>query len=1038
MAESLALGKHDMGEAKLTLENLLDRQRKSWKAGSPIKVDEIVRQFPALKEREDFLIDLLYAEVLLREENGDAPARSDYTILFPYLKEKIDRQFQVHEALDVPATPQAEIATSVGGETIPSSSKLRALGKHSVPGFELQEVVGRGGSGIAYKARDEKLDRTVVIKFLLASEDKKARKRLLHEASASASLQHPSIVRVFQVGTNAEDPYMVMEYVDGGSLAEKLRDGPLQTTEAITIAKQVSEAVQYAHSNSVIHRDVKPGNILLDSKGSAQVADFGLARKLGDESLHATGDVLGTPAYMSPEQAKGQPADTRSDVYSIGAVVYEMLCGRSPFDAATPWDILHQVTTADPVSIRQLNASLPKDLETICQKCLEKDPSRRYQSAQLLVEDLERFEKGEPILARPVNSMQRLMKWFRRQPGLASMAAVSLGLLLALAAGSTYAALRLNAANKTILHEQKLAKDAQLEAEQGREVAKIAQSQAEKDRESVIEAHWQLVNSLYEDLSANAATIETREKVLMAAIEGLESIGELRGTRNFDRTAVSAHRKIAGLYSMKGNNKSAVENYELAIAVARENANRNPDDIEIQQDLLVSIGDLATHYVKVSNYAEVAKHKAEANEILRKLREENPDDIELLRRAVVGYSRDIDYLWQHQPPKESIKLGEIAAVDAALLIELDPDNEMAWTAGYQLHSRLGRASVESGDLDATIEHWRIARKYIEHLLEINPDNPQYVYGNAVLHRMESTVPLAQARFEASLDSLRVSIELFKKLAAQDPKNLNWKTNIANSLTMQSQTLAAMGKLDESIAGYDEAVEIHLGNAEKTGVTLSHRGMLTQIKFEQALIKLRQRKWAEAKELIDDMKRQVDGEGEQAPIVGMTGDYASFCYPLVAEATEILQGNPCEITTVDSEVAALFLVACVEAESNIESKFSQRTKDRIRRVNPELNCSTFDELFEHINGLEGCHQATLANIVLYHARVLSIRGNHLDEVAEIEEATRISRQLELAQKIDTLFLKTAKPALEVNRSIRTEPELQWFVDTETYQNSSLNQ
>ncbi|QEG23510.1 Serine/threonine-protein kinase PknB [Mariniblastus fucicola] len=1012
-----------MEKAKLTLETLLERQKISWETEKPIKVWQIVERFPTLKDRHEVLIDLLYAEVLYREQRGEHPQRSDYTHLFPELKEKINRQFQVHEALDVPATPQAEIATSVGGETIPSRN-IKSHDRRSVPGFELLEVVGRGGSGIAYRALDQKLNRTVVIKFLLAADDQEATRRLIHEASASASLVHPSIVQVFHVGVHNEDPYMVMEFVDGGSLANKLQDGPLTTDEAVSIARQVAEAVEFAHTNSVVHRDLKPGNILLGSDGKPQVADFGLARKVGAESLHATGDVLGTPAYMSPEQAKGQPADARSDVYSIGAVLYEMLSGRSPFDAATPWDILHQVTTTDPVSLRQLNASIPKDIETICQKCLEKDPARRYQSAQMLVDDLARFKNGEPILASPVNGLQRTIKWCRRKPGLATLAATSLGLLLLLAGGSTFAAFKLNAANKTILREQKIAEEAQL--------------QAEADREAAIDSLWHLVNSLYEDLSANTATIETRDQVLTVAISGLESIGEFRGSRKFDRTAMVAQQRIAQLHSLRGDSKTAVSAFEKSIEIARANKASAPDDFEFQVDLYVALDHLVGHHIRHSNHSEIAKLKAEAEDLLGQLREQYPDNKTLLQNAVSAYSRDIDYLWQHQPPAESIRVGEIAAVDAARLIELEPESEPAYHAGYHLHSRLGRAYLESGDLPGAVTHWKRAREHIEHLLSLRPDHPDYVYGNAVLFRMESAGHNAAAQVETSLDYLETALGLFKQLSATDEENIDWQANIASTLTMRAQTLLTAGKLDESIANYDKATEIHMSLADKFGMTNMLRRFLSQIKLEQSLVFLRQQNWQAAQTATREMAELIDGIDKFAESGVSAYALFEFAAPLVEESTNVMLGNPTTISSVDSEVCTLFLIGVAEATSNDTPQFTEATLDRIRRVNADLSCHSFEELISHLQTREGCHPFTQQNIPAYAVRMLSLRGKHLDEVTEMDDSTRNQRQLDLAERIEAILLEATESNPLIAQAIRAEPDLHWFMDSATYANSPLNQ
>lgn len=303
--------------------------------------------------------------------------------------------------------------------------------------YELLGEIARGGMGVVYKARQNTLNRTVAVKVILsgqlASGDEV--KRFLVEAEAAANLSHPGIVPVYEFGEHDGAHYFSMAYIDGPSLAEKLGDGPIEAEEAVGLLLPIAEAVEYAHGRGVIHRDLKPGNILLEKGSIPRIADFGLAKRIEDDAeLTQSGTILGSIYYMPPEQAAGHTAEIgpASDVYALGAILYKMLTGRPPFQAATGFETMQQVLTEEPVPPRQLNSNIPRDLETICLKCLEKDIGRRYGGAQELAEELDRFRRGLPILARPLGRAVRLWRWYRRYPVPATLGA---GLVLALLAG---------------------------------------------------------------------------------------------------------------------------------------------------------------------------------------------------------------------------------------------------------------------------------------------------------------------------------------------------------------------------------------------------------------------------------------------------------------------------------------------------------------------------------------------------------------------------------------------------------------------------
>jgi WD40 repeat protein/tRNA A-37 threonylcarbamoyl transferase component Bud32 len=296
-----------------------------------------------------------------------------------------------------------------------------------IPRYEILGELGRGGMGVVYKARQVKLDRLVALKMILtaghAGEADLARFRT--EAEAIARLQHPNIVQVYDIGEHEGKPYFSLEYCAAGSLAQKLDGTPLPPKEAARLVETLARAIEAAHQKGIVHRDLKPANVLLLEDGTPKITDFGLAKKLNEAGQTASGAVLGTPSYMAPEQAggKGKAVGPATDVYALGAILYELLTGRPPFRAPSALDTLLQVVADDPVPPRQLQSRTPKDLETICLKCLQKEPPKRYVLALDLAEDLRRYQAGESVLARPVSLGERMLKWVKRRPVVAGLAA---------------------------------------------------------------------------------------------------------------------------------------------------------------------------------------------------------------------------------------------------------------------------------------------------------------------------------------------------------------------------------------------------------------------------------------------------------------------------------------------------------------------------------------------------------------------------------------------------------------------------------------
>src|SRR5881396_3618441 len=302
--------------------------------------------------------------------------------------------------------------------------------------YELLEEIGRGGQGVVFRARQKSLNRTVALKIIgLGQWASKAHvKRFRLEAEAAARLDHPCIVPIYEVGEQDGCCYFSMKFVEGGQLDEVVVRTPMPMRQAAELMAKVARTVHYAHEHGILHRDIKPGNILLDANGEPHLTDFGLARLLETESsITRTMEVLGTPSYMAPEQASGETAKLTSgtDVYGLGAVLYQLLTGHPPFAGGTTYQTIKLLLDTEPRQPRLWNRKIDRDLSTICLKCLEKDPKRRYSSALALAEDLERWLKYEPITARRIGLVARGKKWVRRNPTRALLAGSLIALIAA-------------------------------------------------------------------------------------------------------------------------------------------------------------------------------------------------------------------------------------------------------------------------------------------------------------------------------------------------------------------------------------------------------------------------------------------------------------------------------------------------------------------------------------------------------------------------------------------------------------------------------
>jgi peroxiredoxin/tetratricopeptide (TPR) repeat protein/tRNA A-37 threonylcarbamoyl transferase component Bud32 len=481
----------------------------------------------------------------------------------------------------------------------------------AVLGYEILGELGRGGMGVVYKARHLRLNRIVALKMILAGAHagSKEHKRFRSEAEAVARLQHPNIVQIHEVGESEGRPYFSLEYVDGGSLAQRLDGTPQAARQSAQLIEALARAMNVAHQQNIVHRDLKPANVLLNRDGTPKITDFGLAKQMDSEHAQTgTGAILGTPSYMAPEQAAGRTREIgpAADVYALGAILYELLTGRPPFRGETPMDTMFQAISQEPVPPTRLQPKVPRDLETICLKCLQKEPAKRYPSALALAEDLQRFRSNLPIEARPVGIGERTLKWMRRRPAVAALV-----LVCGLAAGGLMLGSWFYSAKVTWALNV-----AQRNADEARHQEELAHASFQKRIEEV--------DQLITRLDGRLAITPNSETLRMEFLQEFRRSSE--GILQENPNDPSARRQIAFVHRLIGDvwyqsfrdYAKAEETYQKALAMQKQLVDEYPEEPIYRTELA------KTHAHRARMYQDQKKYEpaqAEFKEALRHLDE---------------------------------------------------------------------------------------------------------------------------------------------------------------------------------------------------------------------------------------------------------------------------------------------------------------------------------------------------------------------------------------------------------------------------------
>ncbi|MBC7821214.1 MAG: protein kinase, partial [Planctomycetaceae bacterium] len=803
--------------------------RARWQRGERVGIEVLGEPFDQVQDNDEQLLDLLYHEVLIREEFGHEPDVDEFVARFPKIEDRLRRQFEVHAAVDQDwrgdgfELTDAELLGQLHQQTIGADGRTSRLIRMTAdlsapPGYELIDELGRGGMAIVFKARQQSLNRLVALKMILAGQfaTEQALARFRQEAQAVAQLQHAGIVQIHEVGEHQGLPFLSLEYVPGGTLQQTLNGRPLPDETAARLIESLARTMHFAHERGVIHRDLKPANVLLtnhpkrergrsfqdapssQSSGASalapgyglqqtlpldeslldttpdttlsppKISDFGLARLLnGDSDLTTTGQVIGTPSYMAPEQAGESNLATSPapDVYSLGAILYETLTGRPPFQAATILQTLEQVRGQEPVPPRQLQPRLPVDLETICLKCLEKSPARRYPTALALADDLSRFLNHEPITARPSGMIERSRKWIHRRPAVA----VLLTLIVVLTIFGWTAILReVRHTNLEALRANQNEATARRERDQADKERRIAETERENGREAQARAEANFLKAtevvtkfsgLGNQLQNEARQQQTSRRIFDAALQFYENVLVERGDDPLVRfQAASAYLRAGEIREILGQQDHSAKLIDRAVELL-EGLVAEESSVAHRRELVIALrlqASNARHFVDLKK-AETAYVRC--LDVTESLVRDNSDD----RSAVT------------QRGKVRVGFG--------VMLKATERQEESLT--------LHREAVD-------IFRSAITRWPMEDSCEIELTNALHGLAAALWYfgRLSEAEPLYRECFERS-----------RTLLARLPNHLAVRTQYARSLLSMTRLDIVAGELDTAAARMDEAAQI---------------------------------------------------------------------------------------------------------------------------------------------------------------------------------------------------------------------------------------
>jgi serine/threonine-protein kinase len=673
-----------------------------------------------------------------------------------------------------------------------------------IPGYELLGELGQGGMGVVYRARQLRLNRPCALKMILAGSHarEETAARFLAEAEAIARLQHPHIVQIHHIGDADGLPFFELEYLPGGSLDRRLDGTPWEPRRAARLTEQLAQGIAEAHRSGVVHRDLKPANVLLCADGTPKISDFGLAKTLGSEAgLTRSEAIMGSPSYMAPEQAEGRTkaVGPAADVYALGVILYELLTGRPPFRGAAVWQTLEQVKTAEAVPPSRLVPKLPRDIETICLKCLQKEPSRRYPTADALADDLRRFLEHHPVLARPVPAWERAARWARRRPVHAALVGVVILAAASLIGGGLWYNGRL-----------RVALDA---AEARRREANLERQRAETNFRKARQAVDEMLTQVGQEDLADIPRMEpVRQRLLGKALAFYQ--GFLRENRDdlaIRKEVARAYGRIGGIQSMLQHLPEAEAAYREAIALTSSPIVPSPD-ADDRSDLASFHGELGWLLMEAGHSREAADAIDQSITLMEQLTAELPDaptHEHQLARFQFARGR-LFVLAQNDIPASRRCYARSVALGEALVARHPEVAEYRFELARGLAS-LGLLATGPGEWD------RMFLKGIGLLETLVRDEPavakyRHQLGRTLINRATLLLVRPDGARDQAAPCLRRVISIYQGLVADFPDRPDYRHHLAMGHNDMGELLAASGDPAAAERAFRASLELKRGLA----------------------------------------------------------------------------------------------------------------------------------------------------------------------------------------------------------------------------------